>query len=122
MCRSRVCSRLIVAPSDATMMYPRRLGSIGFTMHSFNSKRSFLGKLLLATVLFVSGGGCGAYVPEPTLPDKIAGFTLRDLADIQNNSALTDDQRRQQIRDATGTPNTIEGDRLVEFLLTLVIL
>ena len=102
-------------------MYPRRSGAASFTMYIDKFKRFALRKFVLSMVLFVSGGGCGAYVPVPTLPDKIPGFTLRDLADIQNNSALTDDQRRQPIRDATGAPNTIEGDRLVEFLLTLII-
>lgn len=63
--------------------------------------------------------GCGFERFEPVLPDQIEGFSLADLEAIQDDERLTDDERRDRIRMAIGAPNTAEGDRLVEFLLTL---
>jgi len=62
--------------------------------------------------------GCGFDRLDPTLPAEVAGFTLADLDDIQNDERLTADEKREQIRAAVGAPDTDEGDRLVEFLLT----
>ncbi len=63
--------------------------------------------------------GCGVSPLAPALPDLVEGLTLAELEDIQNDARLTDDERRQAIRDAIGAPETDAGDRLVEFLLNL---
>ncbi len=62
--------------------------------------------------------GCGLDRLDPVLPAEVAGFTLADLDDIQDDERLTDDEKREAIRTAVGAPDTDEGDRLVEFLLT----
>lgn len=61
--------------------------------------------------------GCGLDAIAPSLPDAVAGFTLADLEAIQDDERLTDDEKREQIRQAVGAPDTADGDRLVEFLL-----
>lgn len=79
-------------------------------------------RVLLASslvVLFAAAAGCGFERLQPTLPDAVAGFTLADLEDIQDDERLTDDEKREAIREAVGAPDTEEGDRLVEFLLDL---
>lgn len=63
--------------------------------------------------------GCGFERLDAPLPDAPADFTLSDLEAIQDDGSLTDDQRREMIREAVGAPETEAGDRLVEFLLTL---
>jgi hypothetical protein len=63
--------------------------------------------------------GCGFDRIQPPLPDAIPDFSLDDLGTIQNDDALTDDEKREAIRVAVGAPDDEAGDRLVEFLFTL---
>jgi hypothetical protein len=112
---------LIAAESDATMMHPRRLKAIAAYMSRCKFKKLAPHAFLVTACALMVNVGCTVSGLSPPLPDQIAGFSLKELADIQNNSALTDDERRQQIRDATGAPNNADGDRLVEFLLNLII-
>ena len=68
----------------------------------------------LAASAFV---GCGAI---PVTPMHAAlPLTAERLGEIQGDERLTDDEKRQQIRDEAQIPNDAAGDRLVEFLLTL---
>ena len=60
--------------------------------------------------------GCGFDRIQPTPSGTIEGITFETLSEIQDDDTLTDDQKRQAIRDAIGAPDTPEGDRLVEFL------
>lgn len=74
-----------------------------------------------AAVLFSSllapFSGCGFDRIQPLLPDAL-GITFEELEMIQNDTSLTDDEKRDMIREAIGAPETEEGDRLVNFLLT----
>lgn len=63
--------------------------------------------------------GCGFDRLQPALPDLVAGMSLADLEDLQNDERLTTDEKREMIRDAIGAPMTESGDRLVNFLLNL---
>jgi hypothetical protein len=83
-------------------------------------KNQTLQWVLLVSVWVISVaflGGCGFERLEPPLPDVVAGFSLADLEDIQDDERLTDDEKRDAIREAIDAPDTEEGDRLVEFLL-----
>ncbi len=83
-----------------------------------SSRRAAGGILAAMTVpLLAFFSGCGTAV-QP-LPAAIAGFSLQSLQDIQNDERLTDDERRQRIRDLVGAPNDDAGDRLVDFLLNV---
>ena len=62
--------------------------------------------------------GCGLDRLQPELPDLVTGLSLTQLEEIQDDERLTDDEKRQAIRDAVGAPETDQGDRLVEFLFT----
>ena len=79
--------------------------------------------LFCAFALFIAmaATGCGLDGLRGPLPDAIAGFTLSDLGEIQDDSRLSDDEKREQIREAVGAPDDEDGDRLVEFLLTLTV-
>jgi hypothetical protein len=70
---------------------------------------------LLSLGLTLSGG-CGLNALQPTLPDAVVGFSLADLKAIQDDERLTDDEKKEQIRQAVGAPDDADGDRLVEFL------
>lgn len=62
--------------------------------------------------------GCGfdrLQGPLPAAPTT--GFNLEDLKAIQDDTALTDDERRDLIREGVQAPEDESGDRLVEFLL-----
>ena len=65
--------------------------------------------------------GCGTTGVAAPLPDLVEGLTLSELEAIQNDERLTDDEKREQIREAIDAPDTDAGDRLVEFLLTLTV-
>ncbi len=80
-------------------------------------KRRILCLSVCATLSMVSA--CGFERLEPELPDLVAGLTLTQLAEIQNDERLTADEQRARIREAIGAPVTASGDRLVEFLLNL---
>ncbi|RIK66563.1 MAG: hypothetical protein DCC65_09425 [Planctomycetota bacterium] len=85
-----------------------------------NCVRGFFSGIGLSLVATVWASGCGFDRLEPTLPDAPAsGFTLDDLKAIQDDTALTDDERRDMIREAIDAPLNDSGDRLVEFLLDL---
>ncbi|MFQ5423256.1 MAG: hypothetical protein ACE5F9_04675 [Phycisphaerae bacterium] len=86
------------------------------------SSRRAAGAGILAAVtvpLLTFFSGCGTVV-QP-LPAAIAGFSLQTLQDIQSDERLTDDERRQRIRDLVGAPNDDAGDRLVDFLLNVIV-
>lgn len=86
------------------------------------SSRRAAGTGILAAVtvsLLMFFSGCGT--PVQPLPAAIAGFSLQALQDIQNDERLTDDERRQRIRDLVGAPNDDAGDRLVDFLLNVIV-
>ena len=71
---------------------------------------------LSVAALTVSGCGFERIQQDP-LPDALPnGFNLQDLAEIQDNTTLTDDEKRQQIREAIDAPDDADGDRLVNFL------
>lgn len=72
-----------------------------------------LGLVCLATMF----AGCGLERIQLPQEDSLGTLTLEELEDIQDDERLTDDQKREAIRDATGAPNDADGDRLVEFLL-----
>jgi hypothetical protein len=72
---------------------------------------------LAAMAITFAVAGCGFQRLDPTLPAAIPGFTFEDLKAIQDDPALTQDEKRQRIREAVGAPDDDSGDRLVEFLL-----
>jgi hypothetical protein len=76
-----------------------------------------LALLLLATMTGVSG--CTPSAFAPTLSSTIPGLDLDRLREIQLDERLTTTEKREAIRTAAGAPNSPEGDRLVDFLLTL---
>ncbi len=73
---------------------------------------------LCTSLLGTSLTGCGFDRLQATLPAAVQGFTLSDLEDIQNDERLTDDEKKEQIREAVDAPDDESGDRLVDFLLT----
>jgi hypothetical protein len=73
---------------------------------------------LSALVFGITSVGCGFERLDGALPAAVAGFSLSDLEDIQDDERLTDDEKRDRIREAVGAPDNDSGDRLVEFLLT----
>lgn len=73
--------------------------------------------VLLVVIFTVCG--CGFNRLDPLLPDAAAGLTLADIRAIQQNTALTLDERREAIREAIDAPDDEDGDRLVNFLLNL---
>ncbi|MBN2561820.1 MAG: hypothetical protein JXQ75_12905 [Phycisphaerae bacterium] len=62
--------------------------------------------------------GCGFERIHATLPAAVSGLTLEQLEDIQDDERLTDDEKRERIRETVEAPDSESGDRLVEFLLT----
>jgi hypothetical protein len=82
------------------------------------SWRTRSGLLLASMIVMVSMAGCGFERLHAVLPAEVQGLTLADLKLIQNDTRLTDAQKRDQIRQAVGAPDDENGDRLVEFLLT----
>jgi hypothetical protein len=97
---------------------PRRRRNGVVVINSTHRLRS-IGLGLLGAALQVSWCGCGLDRLQPALPAAIPGFTLAKLKDIQDDERLTDDEKREQIRQATGAPNSDSGDRLVDFLLNM---
>lgn len=85
---------------------------------NMNRIHSLFAILVLATSLLTFTTGCGFERLAAPLPNLVPGLTLEQLEDIQNDTGLTDDERRAMIRDAIGAPEDADGDRLVEFLLT----
>lgn len=79
------------------------------------SARAFL----LLAALACPFSGCG--ILEQPLPAATQNFNLAALQEIQDDPRLTDDERRQRIRDLVGAPDTDAGNRLVEFLLTFAV-
>ena len=76
--------------------------------------------LILVLVSIGLGCGCGVdRLQQQTLPNEVTGLTLEQLEDIQDDETLTDDEKREAIRDAIGAPEDSSGDRLVDFLLDL---
>jgi len=78
-------------------------------------KPAIAGAFIVAASVF---SGCGA-LPVTPMPNALPNLTLEQLGEIQGDERLTDDEKRQAIRDAALIPNDAAGDRLVEFLLTL---
>ncbi|HWL94080.1 MAG TPA: hypothetical protein VNT79_11155 [Phycisphaerae bacterium] len=70
------------------------------------------------TGLMSMHAGCGFERLRPELPDLVEGLSLEALGQIQNDERLTDEEKREAIRTAAAIPETTEGDRLVDFLLT----
>ncbi len=80
-----------------------------------------LGKLSAICVVGLAAssfGGCGT-IPLTPMPNALPNLTAERLGEIQGDERLTDDEKRQLIRDEAQIPNDAAGDRLVEFLLTL---
>ena len=75
-----------------------------------------LSVVALAAGVALAAASCGPQV-VPNLPNTESGLSLSDLDELQSDERLTDDQRRDLIRQAIGAPNNDAGDRLVEFLL-----
>jgi hypothetical protein len=73
---------------------------------------------LTALAVGITLVGCGFDRLDGDLPAAVEGLSLSDLEDIQDDERLTDDEKRDRIRDAVGAPDNDSGDRLVEFLLT----
>lgn len=61
--------------------------------------------------------GCGFDRLQGDLPAAVPGFTISDLEAIQTDGRLTDEEKRQRIRDAVNADDNDNGDRLVDFLL-----
>jgi hypothetical protein len=80
-----------------------------------------LSLLLASVIVMVSLAGCGFERIHAVLPAAVPGFTLADLKLIQDDTRLTDTEKRQQIREAVGAPDDEDGDRLVEFLLNFTV-
>ena len=82
-------------------------------------KDAGLKSVLCLSLLFLSVvlTGCGFDRILGPLPDLVEGLTLAELEEIQHDDRLTDDQKREAIREAISAPDTEDGDRLVEFLL-----
>lgn len=78
-------------------------------------QRRVVTALTLSAGLFLNSG-CGFNRIQPTPSGTIDGITFESLSAIQDDDTLTDDQKKQAIRDAIGAPETPEGDRLVDFL------
>ncbi len=76
---------------------------------------------LCALALGLAVAGCGTERLHATLPDAIPGFTFADLKAIQDDPALTTDEKRERIREAVGAPDDSNGDRLVDFLLNFTV-
>lgn len=75
---------------------------------------------ILVIAMIGLGSGCGVdRLQQQTLPDEVNGLTLEQLQEIQDDDALTDDEKREAIRTAIGAPEDSSGDRLVEFLFDL---
>jgi hypothetical protein len=70
-------------------------------------------------VIALAGPACSLRTFDPTLTATIDGLTLESLKEIQDDQTLTDDEKRIKIREAIGAPDTVETDRLVDFLLGL---
>ena len=87
-------------------------------MHIFRKRLEPIFSFGLGLIVTMQAG-CGVSLLEPPLPDLVEGLTLSELEAIQDDPRLTDDEKRQAIRDAIGAPETDAGDRLVEFLLNL---
>jgi hypothetical protein len=64
---------------------------------------------------------CGFERIAAPLPDLVEGLSLAELEAIQDDERLTDDEKRQAIRDAVEAPEDESGDRLVEFLFNFVV-
>lgn len=71
-----------------------------------------------ALLVLTIQSGCGFERLAPDLPDLVDGLSLEQLEQIQTDERLTDDEKRDAIREAAGIPDTDEGDRLVDYLLT----
>jgi len=63
--------------------------------------------------------GCSLTSFDPPLTSTVDGFSLSALKEIQDDSRLTQDEKRAQIRTLSGAPDTPEGDLLVDFYLNL---
>ncbi len=72
--------------------------------------------IFFAGLLMTMLAGCGFERIQPSLPD-LNDLTLARLEEIQDDERLTNAEKRQAIRDEAGIPDTVEGDRLVDFLL-----
>lgn len=83
--------------------------------------RSRLPGWLCALALGLAAAGCGFDRLQATLPEAIPGFTFADLKAIQDDPALTTDEKRERIREAVGAPDDSNGDRLVDFLLNFTV-
>lgn len=70
-----------------------------------------------ACALVVGISGCG--IIQQPIPMITPGFSLEILGEIQDDERLTDDERRERIRELVGAPMDDSGDRLVELLLNL---
>ena len=80
--------------------------------------------LLISAVTLIIGlslTACELTRFDPPLSSTVGGLTRDKLRLIQRDARLTTDQKRQQIRDAIGVPDTDEGNRLANFLLNLTI-
>ncbi len=85
-------------------------------MHIFRRRLERIFSFGFGLILTMQAG-CGVSPLEPPLPDLVEGLTLSELEAIQEDPRLTEDEKRQAIRDAIDAPETDAGDRLVEFLL-----
>ena len=72
--------------------------------------------MFFAGLLMTMLAGCGFERIQPSLPD-LSALTLERLEEIQDDERLTTAEKREAIRDEAGIPDTVEGDRLVDFLL-----
>lgn len=79
--------------------------------------RTFFGVGLIWTMV----AGCGFDRFAPALPDLVEGLSLAELERIQDDERLTVAEKREAIRTAGDIPNTVEGDRLVDYLLNFVV-
>lgn len=73
-------------------------------------------RMFFAGLLMTMLAGCGLERIQVPMPDRSA-LTLARLEEIQDDERLTDAEKREVVRTEAGIPDTVEGDRLIDFLL-----
>jgi len=77
--------------------------------------------LLALSVIALSGPACALRTFDPVLTSTISGMTLESIKEIQDDQTLTTAEKQIKVREAIGLPDTVETDRLVNFLLGMTI-
>ena len=84
--------------------------------------RSFFGRIFAWScfaICIAAFSGCGTTLPVSPFPNALTNLTLEELQAIQDDETLDAAAKAQAIRDRTGIPADVAGDRLIDFLLAL---